>query len=180
MFNVQPTEYVRRSYETLEDACAAHAEAAVRLARWSTVFRVATLATTGVAAAVTVAAATWRPSWFLFAALTAALAFVICAAYVGFNQQPRIHGHRACSARLWVVCEKYREFVAEMQTGTLDQTALRDRRHALLQEASSVFEHVAPADHYTLQIAKRALGARSGAPLVPPPAAPAEQAPSAA
>jgi len=48
------------------------------------------------------------------------------------------------SARLWVVCEKYRELVAEMHEGRLDLAMLRDRRHALLQEAAAVFEHVAP------------------------------------
>ena len=98
MFNTDVAEYVRLSYDTLEDACRAHADAAVRLARWNTMFRVATLATTGVAAFVAVGAASWRPSWFL---------------------------------------------------------------------ASAVFEHVAPADRYTFEIARRALGSRSGAPAAP-------------
>jgi hypothetical protein len=169
MFSTDVSEYVRLSYDTLEDACRAHADAAVRLARWSVVFRVATLASTGVAAGVAVATATWRPSWFLASAIAATCAFVACAAYVGFNQQPRIHGHRACSARLWVVCEKYRELLVEMQEGRLDLNALRERRHVLLQEAAAVFEHVAPADRYTFEIARRALGARSGAPAAPAP-----------
>jgi len=172
MFSTDVAEYVRLSYDTLEDACRAHAEAAVRLARWSTVFRVATLTVTGVAAGIAVAAASWRPSWFLVSAIAAACAFAVCAAYVGFNQQPRIHGHRACSARLWVVCEKYRELLAEMHEGRLDLNALRERRHALLQEAAAVFEHVAPADRYTFEIARKALGSRSGAPAAVP-AAPA-------
>lgn len=179
MFNVDIAEYVRLSYETLEDACQAHADAAVRLARWSSVFRIATLAITGIAAAVAVAAASWRPSWYLASAIVAACAFAVCAAYVGFNQQPRIHGHRACSARLWVVCEKYRELLARMHAGMVDVTTMRDERHALLQEAAAVFEHVAPADRYTFEIARRSLGARSGLPLVPPPA-PAEAAHHAA
>jgi hypothetical protein len=170
MFNVEPTEYVRRSYETLVDACEAHAEAAVMLARRGVVFRIGVLVATGAAAGVAVVAATWRPSWFLFSALTAALAFVISAIYVAFDQHPRIHGHRACSARLWVVCEEYRALLAEMEQGLLEAPVLRDRRHALLAEAAAVFEHVAPADRHTLAIAKRALGARSGAPMVPPPA----------
>ena len=164
MFTTDVAEYVRLSYDTLEDACRAHAEAAVRLARWSTLFRLATLATTGIAAGVAVAAATWRPSWFLASAVASACAFIACAAYVGFNQQPRVHGHRACSSRLWVVCEKYRELLAEMHEERLDLNELRGRRHALLQEAAAVFEHVAPADRYTFEIAKRALGSRSGAP----------------
>ena len=169
MFSTDVAEYVRLSYDTLEDACRAHADAAVRLARWSVLFRVATLASTGVAASLAVATATWRPSWFLASAIAATCAFVACAAYVGFNQQPRIHGHRACSARLWVVCEKYRELLAEMHDGRLDLATLRERRHALLHEASAVFEHVAPADRYTFEIARRALGVRSGAPAAPAP-----------
>jgi hypothetical protein len=174
MFSTDVSEYVRLSYDTLEDACRAHADAAVRVARWSLIFRVATLASTGVAAALAIATATWRPSWFLASAAAATVAFVACAAYVGFNQQPRIHGHRACSARLWVVCEKYRELLVEMdieiREERLDLTALRERRHVLLQEAAAVFEHVAPADRYTFEIARRALGARSGAPALSPTA----------
>ena len=53
-----------------------------------------------------------------------------------------------------------------MQEGRLELAVLRDRRHALLQEAAAVFEHVAPADRYTFEIARRALGSRSGAPAV--------------
>jgi hypothetical protein len=167
MFSTDVAEYVRLSYDTLEDACRAHAEAAVKLARLSAAFRVATLAMTGVAAFVAIAAASWRPSWFLASAVAASCAFAACAAYIGFNQQPRVHGHRACSARLWVVCEQYRELLAEMHEGRLDLAMLRERRHALLQEAAAVFEHVAPADRYTFEIARRALGSRSGAPAGP-------------
>jgi hypothetical protein len=168
MFQFDVTEYVRRSYDTLEDACQAHAEAAVRLARWGVLFRVATMACTAVAAAIACVAASGRPGWSVAAAIAAASAFAVCAAYVGFNQQPRIHGHRACSARLWVVCETYRELLAEIEAGQRDTAVLRERRHALLQEAAAVFEHVAPADRYTFEIAKRALGSRSGAPAMPP------------
>jgi hypothetical protein len=168
MFQMDIAEYVRLSYETLEDACQAHAEAAVKLSRLSSWFRVGTLAATGAAACVATVAATGRPGWALAAAITAAAAFAVCAAYVGFNQQPRIHGHRACSARLWLVCEKYRALLAEMHEGLLDLPTLRDRRNVLLQEASAVFEHAAPADRYTFEIARRALGARSGAPVSTP------------
>ena len=93
------------------------------------------------------------------------------AAYVGFNQQGRMHGHLACSSRLWLVCERYRELLAEMHEGRLDAATLRARRSALLKEAAAVFEHVAPADRYTFEIARRSLGLRSGAPMAPPAAA---------
>lgn len=164
MFQTDISDYVQRSYETLEDACQAHAEAAVRLARWSVLFRGVTLASAGVSAGIAGVAATGRPGWGIAAAIATTCAFAAAAAYVGFNQQPRIHGHRACSARLWVVCEQYRELLADMHGGLHDAQTLRTRRHALLQEAAAVFEHVAPADRHTFDIARRSLGPRSGAP----------------
>ena len=169
MFHMDIAEYVRLSYESLEDACEAHADAAARLARLSSIFRAATLLSTGIAA-VLASMAAGRPGWRLAAAIAATGAFAACAAYVGFNQQPRIQGHRACSARLWLVCEKYRGLLAEMHENRLDLASMRDRRNALLQEAAAVFEHAAPADRYTFDIARRSLRARSGAPVVIPPA----------
>lgn len=173
MFQVDIVEYVRLSYESLEDACDAHADAAAKLSRLTSVFRAATLASTGVAAVLASLVAGARPDWRSAAAVAAALAFAACAAYVGFNQQPRIQGHRACSARLWLVCEKYRGLLAEMHEGLVDLPAMRERRNVLLQEAAAVFEHAAPADRYTFEIARRALRARSGSPVAPPAVPPA-------
>lgn len=176
MFDLDIVEYVRLSYESLEDACDAHAEAAAKLSRLTAWFRAATLASAGLAAVLATLVAGLRPEWRLASALAAAGAFAMCACYVGFNQQPRIQGHRSCSARLWLVCEKYRGLLAEMHEGRIDLPTLRERRNALLQEASAVFEHAAPADRYTFEIARRALRARSGAPAAPPAAPPAANA----
>jgi len=170
MFQMDISEHVRLSYQSLVDACDAHAEAAARLSRLSSWFRVATLLATAVAAGVALVARGAGPRWQLGSAIAAAAAFAVSAAYVGFNQQPRIQGHLACSARLWLVCEKYRGLLAEMHENLLDLPALRDRRNLLLQEAAQVFERTAPADRYTFEIARRALGARSGAPAVKPSA----------
>jgi len=172
MFDLDIVEYVRLSYESLEDARDAHAEAAAKLTRLTSVFRAATLASVGVAAVLASLVAGLRPDWKLGSAVAAAAAFAACAAYVGFNQQPRIQGHRACSARLWLVCEKYRGLLAEMHDERIDLPTLRERRHALLQEAAAVFEHAAPADRYSFEIARRALRARSGSPSFNPPAVP--------
>jgi hypothetical protein len=172
MFQVDIVEHVRLSYEGLEEACDAHAEAAAALSRHTAWFRAAMLAASGAAAVLAALIVTVRPQWRFVLPFVSAGAFAACAAYVGFNQEPRIHGHRACSARLWLVCEKYRALMAEMHEGVLDLPALRERRNALLQEASAVFEHAAPADRYTFEIARRALRARSGSPVPPvPPAA---------
>jgi len=170
MFQMDIAEHVRLSHQSLEDACRAHADAAARLTRLSSYFRMATLLATALAAGLAVVARGAGPRWQMGSIVAAGAAFAICAAYVGFNQQPRIQGHLACSARLWLVCEKYRGLVAEMHGGLLDLPTLRDRRNALLQEAATVFERTAPADRDTFEIAQRALGPRSGMPVAKPSA----------
>jgi hypothetical protein len=102
------------------------------------------------------------------AALVSSAAFAACAAYVGVRSaaaHPRAPAR--CASRLWLVCEKYRALIAEMHEGRIDLATLRERRNALLQEAAQIFEHAAPSDRYTLEIARRSLRARSGSPVVP-------------
>ena len=169
MFQLESADYVRLTYESLRQAYDAHAEAAARLSRLSSYFRLATLGMTGAAAVL--GALAMSGGWIMqtAAALTASCAFAVCAAYVGYDQQPRIYGHRASAARIWVIVEKYRALIADLETGAIEPQVLHERRNALLYEASDIFEHVAPDDRFTLDIARRALGGRSATPQPPPP-----------
>ena len=162
-------QQVRLSYEGIETACDAHAKAAIRLTRISLWLRLGVLAISGGAAMASAMAISHGRRWEIAAAIATAAAFAGFAAYVAFNQQPRIYGHRASAARLWLVCEKYRTLLAEMHEGLIDLPAMRERRHALLQETSAIFEHTAPDDRQTLEIARRALHGAGG--YVPGPAA---------
>jgi hypothetical protein len=179
MFHLDSGDYVRLTYDSLRQAYDAHAEAAARLSRFSSYFRLATLGFTGLAAVL--AAIAISGGWIaqIAAAIAAACAFGTCAAYIGYDQQPRIYGHRASAARIWVIVEKYRALVADLEAGTVDPRVLHERRNALLYEASEIFERVAPDDRFTLDIARRALGGVSATPerstRPAPPAAPLTQ-----
>lgn len=166
MFQMDVAQQVRLSYEGIESACEAHAKAAMRLTRVAFWLRCTVLALTGGAALASAMAMSGGHRWAIATAVLAAAAFALSAAYVGLNQQPRIHGHRASAARLWLICEQYRTLLAEMHEGLIDLPAMRDRRHALLQETAAVFEHTAPDDRQTLEIARRALRGAGG--YVPP------------
>ena len=168
MFHLESGDYVRITYDSLKQAYDAHADAAARLSRFSSYFRLATLGTTGGAAVLAALAISGGRIMQTAAALLAACAFGVCAAYVGFDQQPRIYGHRASAARIWVIVEKYRALIADLEAGTIEPHTMHERRNALLYEASDIFEHVAPDDRFTLDIARRALGGRSATPQPPP------------
>lgn len=180
MFHLESGDYVRLTYESLRQAYDAHSEAAARLSRLSSHFRLATLGVTGGAAVL--AAIAMSGGWItqIAAAVASACAFGVCAAYVGYDQQPRIYGHRASAARIWVIVEKYRALVADLEAGAVDPRVLHERRNALLYEASEIFERVAPDDRFTFDIARRALGGVAAMPErttrpAPPPAAPLPQ-----
>src|SRR5215471_11567973 len=168
MFHLDSADYIRLTYESLQQAYEAHADAAARLSRFSSYFRLATLTVTGAAAALTALAVTGGWGVQIAAAIVAACAFGTCAAYVGFNQQPRIYGHRASAARIWVIVEKYRALMADLNSGAIDLRGLHERRNALLYEASEIFERAAPDDRFTFDIARKALGGRSATPEPPP------------
>jgi hypothetical protein len=179
MFQLESADYVRLTYESLRHAYEAHADAAARLSRLSSYFRMAMLGLTGGAAVLAAIAMSSGWATQVAAALLAAVAFAACAAYVAYDQQPRIYGHRASAARIWVIVEKYRALVADLDAGTTDPRILYERRNALLYEASEIFERVAPDDRFTFDIARRALGGVAAAadrPKQPaPPAAPLPQ-----
>lgn len=169
MFHLDSADYIRITYESLQQAYESHAEAAGRLSRLSSYFRLATLTVTGASAVLAAIAASGGSSMQLIAAIVAAAAFGTCAAYVAFNQQTRIYGHRASAARIWVIVEKYRALMADLNSGAIDLHTLHERRNALLYEASEIFERAAPDDRFTFDIARRALGGRSATPEPPPP-----------
>jgi hypothetical protein len=168
MFQIGLVEQVRLTFDSLQAACEGHAAAAARVSRLSSHARLAMLGACALTSVLTAIALQGGRGWIIAASLSAAAAFAGAATYVGFDQQPRIYGHRVSSARLWVVCEKYRALLAEMESGSLDPSEIHQRRNALLQEAAGVFEQSAPDDRYTFEIAKRALHGH-GARLTPSP-----------
>ena len=162
MFQISLAEHVRLSFGSALAAYEGHAEAAATLSRRSSYARIALLAVSGLTAVVAGTTISGGYGWHVASAILAVAVFASSAAYVGMNQQLLIYGHRVSASKLWVVCEKYRALLAEMQEGLLDLPALQDRRSALLSEYAAVLELAAPDDRYTYEIAKAALSGPKG------------------
>jgi hypothetical protein len=157
MFQITLAEHVRLSFGSALAAYEGHAEAAAKLSRRSSHARLALLGISSLAAVVSAIAVPNGSGWQITAAILAVAVFAACATYVGTNQHLLIYGHRLSAAKLWVVCEKYRALLAEMQDEVIDLPSLQQRRNALLGEYASVIELAAPDDRYTYEIAKNAL-----------------------
>ena len=91
------------------------------------------------------------------------VALIACSGYIAFDPTPRIYGHRATAARLWMLCEKYRALLAEVHDELIDMNALKERRAELLRDATSVLENTSPDDRASYEIARKALKGLGGA-----------------
>lgn len=162
MFQITLSDHVRLSFGSALAAYEGHAEAAAKLARRNSYSKLALLGLSGVAAAVSAISVQGGYASQLAAAILAAAVFAACATFVGVNQQLLVYGHRSSAAKLWVICEKYRALLAEMQEDLIDLPSLQNRRNALVAESAAVIEQAAPDDRYTYEIARDALSGSRG------------------
>jgi hypothetical protein len=157
MFQLSIIDHIRLSFGTVVGAYQGHTAAAARLAEWGWYANVTTLTVLGLATAAELLGLRYGGPLQITGAVLTAIAFCVFASYVAFDPAPRIYGHRASAARLWVLCEKYRALLSEVQDGLIDVPAVTHRRDALLREFGTLFEQTAPADRYTHEIAQKAL-----------------------
>lgn len=163
MFQITVVDHVRLSFASILAAYEGHADAAAKLARWSSYAKRILIALSGITATAGAIAVQGGFRWQVATAILAAVLFGSCATYVALDHQPRMYGHRRSTARLWVICEKYRALLAEMNDDLVDLPSLRDRRNALISEAAAVLDQSAPDDRYTYEIARAALSGPRGA-----------------
>ena len=157
MFQLSVIDHIRLSFGSAIAAFEGHADAAGRLSRMSWYAKLATL-TLAAAAAVSSGLALQRGGAYLTVTVVLGVATLIAVAgYVAFDPQPRIYGHRASAARLWLVCEKFRALLAEAHDELLDLSGIKERRNTLLQEVASILEQGPPADRETYRITRDAL-----------------------
>ena len=90
------------------------------------------------------------------------LAFVACAVDLAIDPEKRVAAHHATSAKLWLVGERFRGLLAEIQDQLVDVSAITARRDALLHDLAHLFEHASPADGATHAIMKTVLASVEG------------------
>jgi hypothetical protein len=157
MFQLSLIDHIRLSFGSVVGAHQGHTAAALRLAQWGLYLRVAVLALVGLAGAASLLALRQGGAFQIATVVMTAVAFAAVAVLVAFDPASRIYGHRASAARLWVLCEKYRALLSEVQDELLDIPTVTRRRDDLLQEFGALLEQTPPSDRRTYEIAQKAL-----------------------
>ena len=164
MFQLSLVDHIRLSFGAAATSYRAHARAAARLSARARQSRVAVMLLLGLATAASLLALTALRQFQIAAAVLAGLALLGHSIAIALDFEPRAYAHRACAARLWQICEKYRSLLAEVHDGLVDLPAVTERRDALMREVQIVYEHALPSDRDAYQIARDALGAGESAP----------------
>ena len=120
MFGLSIVDHVRLNLARTTENYTVHARAAERLARLTTRLRISVLALSLVAAVASIVSLIElgpSPSFRIATVVATTVAFAACAGYVAFGFEGRVHAHRLCAHKLWLVCERHRALLATFETG---------------------------------------------------------------
>ena len=148
MFELNIVDHMRLNLTRTGENYTVHARAAERLARLTGRIRIGVLALLLAAAGSSVATLLTvggRPVQ-IAAVVAASLAFAGYSVYVGWGFEGRVSAHRACAHNLWLVCERYRALLTEIQDGLLDRNAILRRRDELALETHHAYGLAFPLD----------------------------------
>lgn len=147
MFGLGIVDHVRLNLTRTGENYTVHARAAERLAALTSRIRIAVLVLMLVAVAASVLSLMELGRWYRVAAVVAAsLAFAGHAAYIAWGFEGRVYAHRVCAHNLWLVCERHRALLAEIQDGAVDRAAILERRDELTAEMHSAYGQTFPLD----------------------------------
>ena len=147
MFTLTVTDHVRLDSEHVARNYTVHAQAAQRLAKAALSARMALVALLVVAAAASVADLVFQARADRIAAVVAtSLALLGFVFYIALGLEGRVLAHRALSQRLWLVSERYRSLMAEIEDGMVDRPALLRRRDELISQLHTAYDDRFSAD----------------------------------
>jgi hypothetical protein len=147
MFTLTITDHVRLDSEHVARNYTVHAQAAQRLAKAAFSARIALVALLVVAAAASVADLVFQAHVDrIVAAVATSLALFGFVFYIALGLEGRVLAHRALSQRLWLVSERYRSLMAEIEDGAIDRPTLLRRRDELISQLHNAYDDRFSAD----------------------------------
>jgi len=147
MFSLTVVDHLRLDSEQTAQNYTVHARAAERIVGFVFAGRIVITALLSVATAASIAAVLFAVRPYQIAAVVlnglALFAFVL---YAVMGLEARLFAHRSFAHRLWLVSERYRSLLAEVNEGTVDPAVLMHRRDELIHDLHVIYEFGFGAD----------------------------------
>jgi hypothetical protein len=155
MFSLTVADHVRLDSDHLARNYTLHARAADRYTTVALAFRLALVSLLAVATATGVLGLMLQSRGLQMTTTVATmLALIVCAAASALGLEGRVTAHRAFARRLWLICERYRALLAEMNDALVDHASLLHRRDELTRELHAVYESGFTFDQRTYEAAR--------------------------
>jgi hypothetical protein len=147
MFRISVVDHIRLNFDRTSQNYTLHAKAAERLAVATARIRIGVLILLAVAAVAAATSLVESGRHFqIAAAIAAGLAFAAHAAYLAIGVEGRVHAHRSCAQRLWLVCDRYQSLLSEIEDGLLDRASILQRRDDLTAQVYAAYDQAFSLD----------------------------------
>jgi hypothetical protein len=142
MFSLTVVDHVRLDCDHVAQNYTVHARAAERLASLVSAVRIVLALLLAVATATCIGNLLFptRPNQ-IAAVAASALALIGFALYSVAGVEGRVYMHRSFAHRLWLVAERYRSLITEIDDGLVDRAMLLHRRDDLIHQVHTIYEH---------------------------------------
>src|SRR5262249_35501986 len=148
MFSLKIIDHVRLESERVTQNYTVHAAAAERIVFGITVFRVGLVVLLTLAASSQIGNVLFpRAVTPAIAIATAMLALAGFAVYGALGLEESLFAHRPFAHRLWLVAERYRSLLAEVNDGLVDGAVLVRRRDELIAEVDAIYQFAFGVNH---------------------------------
>lgn len=141
MFSITTLDLVRLDSDHAAQNYMVHARAAERSARAAFTIRIVVVSLLAAACASSIFALLLPVRAYEIAAVVfATLALVAFAIYATLGLESRVGAHRQIAHRLWLIAERYRALLAEVNDGLVDGPQALRRRDELTHDLHAIYE----------------------------------------
>jgi len=148
MFSLKIIDHVRLDSERVAQNYTVHAAAAERAVRVIRVFRIGIAALLALAASMEIANTIFPRSLYPGAAVGAGMAALVAfTIYASLGLESSLFAHRLVAHRLWLVVERYRSLLAEVNDDVVDGPMLLRRRDELIADLDVIYQFAFGVEH---------------------------------
>jgi hypothetical protein len=156
MFSLTVIDHVRLDSEHVAQNYTIHARAAERLVGLVSAWRIGIATLLAIASCAAAGNILFPGRTFQIVSVAAvSLSFVAFAVYVVLGLESRLFAHRSFAHRLWLVSERYRSLLAEVNEGIVEGPMILRRRDDLIHDLHAMYEFsfgVDQAGHESLRL----------------------------
>ena len=158
MFELSLVDHLRLTFGHVVYRQRAHSQLARTRSMWSRRLRAAeVLLLVGVAFSAGAAALTNRYAYAVAASILAVLAVVTLLWSLMMELDVSAQTHLVCAGRLWLMRERYRALLTDLNDGAIDLEAARRGRDELMTEPHTIYERASLVDEDAYQSASKAV-----------------------